>query len=81
MEYPHFSLHIANEDPIVLDVEEMPDPSDQYVLGMNPRHRDGKDVHYILQEVTTIMLPWHRITFIELLPSEAEEEVIGFVRD
>jgi hypothetical protein len=73
-------VHIVNEDPIVLDVDELPDPSDQYVFGMNPRYRDGKDVHYILGEVTTILLPWHRITFIELLPSESDEDVVGFVR-
>jgi hypothetical protein len=74
-------VHIANEDPIVMDVDDLPNPADQYLLGMNPRYRDGKDVHYMLQEVTTVLLPWHRITFVELLPSEAEEEVVGFVRD
>lgn len=74
-------VHITNEDPIVLDIEELPDPSDQYLIGMNPRYRDGKDVSYVLPDVVTIILPWHRITFIELLPSESEEDVVSFVRD
>jgi hypothetical protein len=74
-------VHIVNEDPIVVDVDELPDPTNQYLLGMNPRYRDGKDVQYLLQEVTTILVPWHRITFIELLPSATGEEVVGFVRE
>ena len=74
-------VHLVNEDPIVLDVEELPDPKDQYLLGMNPRYRDGKDVRYVLQEVTTILVPWHRVSFVEVLPSAAEEDVLGFARD
>lgn len=74
-------IHIVNEDPIVVDVDDMPDPTDQFLLGMNPRYRDGKDVHYLLQEVTTVLVPWHRITFVELLPSEAGDEVVTFVRE
>jgi hypothetical protein len=74
-------VHIVNEDPIIVDVDDLPDPADQYLLGMNPRYRDGKDVHYLLQEVTTILVPWHRITFVELLPSAARDEVEGIVRD
>ena len=74
-------VHIINDDPIILDVEQLPDPGDQYLLGMNPRLRDGKDVHYVLNEVTTILLPWHRISFVEVLPSEAEEKVVDFVRE
>lgn len=74
-------VHITNEDPIVMDVDELPDPTHEYVVGMNPRYRDGKDVHYILPDVTSVLFPWHRITFIEVLPSADEEDVMGFVRD
>jgi hypothetical protein len=44
-------LHIAGEDynPVV-DVEELPDPKDQFVLGNNPRYRDGKEVRNICQK-------------------------------
>ncbi len=74
-------VHIVNEDPIVVDVDDLPDPADTYLLGMNPRYRDGKDVNYVLEEVTTILVPWHRITFVELLPSAAGDEVVSFVRE
>lgn len=74
-------VHIVNEDPIVLDVDDLPDPADQYLIGMNPRYRDGKDVSYVQQDVTTILFPWHRITFVELLPSEEEDRITGIVRE
>jgi hypothetical protein len=74
-------VHIANDDPVVLEVEVLPNPGDQFVMGMNPQRRDGKDVAYILQEVNQIIIPMWRINFIQILPSEEEEDVITFVRE
>ena len=74
-------VHIVNEDPVVLDVDDLPDPQDQYLIGMNPRYRDGKDVSYVREDVTTVLFPWHRITFVELLPSEEDERITGIVRE
>jgi hypothetical protein len=60
----------------------MPEPTDQIVTISNPRRRDGKDLHYLEDEVTTMIVPWHRVTFVEVMPSAAEmEEVITFVRE
>ncbi len=74
-------VHIANDDPVVLDVEELPQPGDQFIMGMNPQRRDGKDVPYLLREVNQVIFPWWRINFVQVLPSEAEEEVPTFVRE
>lgn len=74
-------VHIVNEDPVVCEVERMPDPTDQFLLLQNPRRRDGKDVHYLDEDVTSMMVPWHRINFVQLMPSADVEEVIGFVRE
>ncbi len=74
-------IHIANDDPIVIDVDEMPKPSDNFIIGMNPQRRDGKEVQYILREVSQIILPIWRINFIQILPSDIEEEVPTFVRE
>lgn len=76
-----FIVHIVNEDPVVCEVAEMPDPSDQFLVLHNPRRRDGKDVHYLDEDVTSMMVPWHRINFVQLMPSADVEEVIGFVRE
>jgi hypothetical protein len=67
-------VHINNADPIKLDVEDMPKPTDSAIIGKNPREKTDKDVPWIEEGVTTIMFPWWRVTFIEVLPS-AEDEV------
>ena len=74
-------LHIANEDAVVGEVEELPAPGDNLIIIQNPRRRDGKDLHYLEASVTTVMWPMHRLNFIEVLPGEEEEQVIGFVRE
>jgi hypothetical protein len=74
-------LHILNEDPVVGEVEELPAPGDQLITVNNPRRRDGKDLHYLESNVVTVIYPLNRINFIEVLPSEEEEEIIGFVRE
>jgi hypothetical protein len=74
-------VHISNEDAIKCEMDEMPAPDCQFVLVHNPQKRDGQDVHYLDEGVTSMMIPWHRINFIQLLPSGEEEDVIGFVRE
>lgn len=74
-------VHIVGEDPIVLDVEELPDPNHSYVIGMNPQRRDLSEVHYINNEVDTIIIPMHRITLIQVLPSEIDDSIETFVRE
>jgi hypothetical protein len=74
-------VHISGDDPVVLDVEELPKPSDNYVMGMNPQRRDGKEVTYINREVDQVIFPWWRINFIQILPSDREEEIETFVRE
>lgn len=74
-------VHITNEDPVVCEIDDLPGTSDQTLQIHNPRLRDGKDVHYVDEDVTSLIIPWWRINFIQILPSHDVEEVIGFVRD
>ena len=74
-------LHISGEEPIVAEIDEMPTPSDTLLIVNNPRKRDGKDLTYLATDVTTVIWPWDKINFLEIMPSEAEEEIIGFVRE
>jgi len=75
-------LHISNEEPIAGEIEEIPASGDTVLIVSNPRRRDGKDLTYISEEdVTTVIWPWDKINFLEILPSEDEEEIIGFVRE
>lgn len=75
-------VHVPNADPFVAEIEELPDPSDQYVTLSNPRLRDGKPLPYIEDGVATVLFPWHRISFIEVMPSEEERgEIEAFFRE
>lgn len=74
-------IHITNEEPLVGEVEELPGPGDTNLRVQNPRRRDGKDIATLQSDVTTVIWPWSRISFIEVLPSGAEDEIIGFVRE
>lgn len=74
-------IHIQNEDPIVGEIEEMPSPTDTSLMVQNPRRHDGKDIHFLNDDVSIVIWPWSRISFLEILPSGAEEEIIGFVRE
>ena len=74
-------LHIHNSDPIVGEIEEIPDTKDTLLIITNPRLRDGKDVPYIADNAMTVLWPVDKIHFIEVLAGKEEEEIIGFVRE
>lgn len=74
-------IHVTNEEPVLAEVEELPSPTDQVIYCMNPRRRDGKDLHYVLAEVQTVIFPWWRVNFVEVMPSGEEEEIVAFYRD
>lgn len=74
-------IHIQNDDPVMGDIDEMPNPGDQFIVIKNPRRKDGKDLHFLEPNVTTMIWPLARITFIEVMPSGEEEEIITFVRE
>ncbi|MFO7168524.1 MAG: hypothetical protein DIU80_010935 [Chloroflexota bacterium] len=74
-------LHIAGEDPVLADLEQEPEPHHTFVRVTNMRKRDGKDVPYLTPGVQSVIFPWHRITFLEIMPSaEERDSVIDFFR-
>jgi hypothetical protein len=74
-------IHFVSEEPFVAEVDELPKPTDQILICFSPRRRDGKEVETFLPEVGTVMIPWHRVTFIEVIPGAAAEEVVTFIRE
>jgi hypothetical protein len=74
-------LHILNADPVVGEVDELPNLTDNILVLNNPRMRDGKDVPYLAENVVTIIWPLDKLNFIEVLAGKEEEEIIGFVRE
>jgi hypothetical protein len=74
-------LHVAGETAVLGEVDELPKPTDNIVVVSNPRQRDGKDLHYIDNNVVKVIWPIAKVSFIEILESTDEEKIIGFVRD
>jgi hypothetical protein len=78
---PTLIVHISNEDPVMGDVDALPALSDQLIMLKNPRRKDGKDITNIEASVTVVFYPVSRLTYIEVLPSGEDEEIISFVRE
>lgn len=66
-------LHIANSEPIKVDVEELPQPHDTMIVGKNPRERSDKELNIFDEGVTTVIFPLWRINYIQVLPSPDDE--------
>jgi hypothetical protein len=74
-------LRLINEQLILGEIEQLPNPTDQFMIIRHPRQRDGLKLAYLQDDVTTILIPWHQITFVQFLPGSGIEEIIGFVRE
>jgi hypothetical protein len=78
---PSVLVHLQNEDPVLGEMDSLPGLSDTLVIVKNPRRRDGKDLHYLELNVSTVLWPVSRINFIEVIPSSDEEQIISFIRE
>jgi len=74
-------IHMNNEDPIVGELDNLPGANDTLIMVNSPRRRDGKDVQYLSNDVIKVIWPLSQISFIEVIPNESEERIIGFVRE
>ncbi|MBK6794573.1 MAG: hypothetical protein IPG80_18980 [Anaerolineales bacterium] len=74
-------LHIANEASVAGEVDELPKAADTIITIMNPRQKDGKDLHYIDQGTVKVIWPLAKVSFIEIMGDSEEEKIIGFVRE
>ncbi len=74
-------LHISGETSVAGEIEDLPKPADTIIMVINPRQKDGKDLHYLDNNVTKVIWPMNKISFIEILENADEEKIIGFVRE
>jgi hypothetical protein len=74
-------LHLSGEDPVIAEIDQEPEPGDMFIKVTNMTKRDGKAVSYLAGGVQSVIFPWHRVMFIEMMPSEEERaSVIDFFR-
>ena len=74
-------IHLTGEEPVIGEAEDIPAPTDLSVRVSNPRRIDGKELHYLAENVVTVYWPVERLNFIEVLVGKEEEDIIGFVRE
>jgi hypothetical protein len=78
-------IHVLNEETIIADLEELPDPKDNCVVVRNPRRRDGKPLPLLADGVDTVIYPWTRISYIEVLDQAASatggDSIVSFFRE
>ncbi len=74
-------LHLINEESVQAEMDEMPAATANFLTVHHPRRRDGKDLPYLQENVATVIWAASRIAFIEVLPGEAEERLVTFVRE
>ena len=78
---PVVVVHMLNEDPVLGEMDELPSKNDTVVYVNNPRRRDGKDLPYLESNVTTVIWPMARVSFIEIMPGSEDEKIVSFVRE
>jgi len=74
-------IHVLNEEAVVGEIDELPDPGDQVLIVNNVRHRDGRQLSYVLPETDVVIYPWIRIHCLEIMPGEEKEEIVSFIRE
>ena len=75
-------VHLLDEDPILAELDRMPEPGDTSLLILDPRRTDGKPIHYLSDGATSVIFPMHRVSSIEVFAEErAKEEDISFYRE
>jgi hypothetical protein len=74
-------IHLLNEEPLVAETDNLPEPTDQVLIVANVRRRDGREVSYLLPEAGTVVFPWTRVQCVEVMPSDSDEEIVTFIRE
>ena len=74
-------VHIRNTEPMLAEIDELPQLTDVLIKLNNPRQKDGKDLIFLERNVVSVYWPWSEISFLELLPGDTAEEVVSFIRE
>ena len=65
-------IHISNEQPLLADLFELPNPTDVALRLTNLRALDGKKPIFIDDTKSIFLFPYHRVSFVEIPPQEMD---------
>jgi hypothetical protein len=74
-------VHTTDQEILAAEIEALPEPTDQFIILHSPQQREGRMLAPLREGVATILLPWQRIEYVELLPDTGIEEVLSFIRE
>jgi hypothetical protein len=75
-------VHLTNEDPILAEMEQMPDAGDTNITVFDPHREDGNPIHYLREGSAAVVFPMHRVSSLEVIAEDrVTEEEITFYRD
>lgn len=74
-------IHLVDDDPILCELDGMPTTGAQFVTVHQARRRDGRTTPFLEGPNDTVLIAWHRISYIQMLPQGGVDNVIGFVRE
>ena len=72
-------LHLLNDQPLAVDLVEMPSPADVTVICTNLRTIDGKKPVFIDFATSTFAFPMAAIRFVEILRTGEDGERMAVV--
>ncbi len=75
------AIHMVNQEIITGEVETLPNQSDRFIILHNPLQPDGKRLGFVEEGVNTLLVSWHQVLFIQLLPGTGGNMPISFVRE
>ena len=65
-------VHLLNEQPVVVDLLEMPTPGDAGLVCTNVRMLDGRKPIFIESIESTFFFPYLNVRFLEILSERGE---------
>jgi hypothetical protein len=66
-------VHLTSEQPVTVDLFDLPKPGDSLLVCTNMRTLDGRRPVFIDQVESTFILPYLHVRFIELRPERPGE--------
>ncbi len=74
-------LHLLNEEPVLAEMEKLPEPTDQVLIVSAVRKMDGHEVTFLQPNAGTVIFPWSRVQCVEIMGGAAEEEIVSFIKE
>lgn len=74
-------IHLLNDEPVLAEMDRLPEAADQVMIVTGVRRMDGQEVAFLQPSAGTVIFPWARIQCVEVMGAGAEDEIVSFIRE